>query len=360
MEEKNKIIALAEELARQKQTKRDFIVPSEQIQAETVELESGKKIMLHFPQPETEKKMAYGITEHCHDQIADKTKIPRTFYQRLKDSHPQLLVTNINELIKEKDARLVRTLDGNARALLSDRYRIIDNYDVLFNAMDVFKKLNDERNSQIFIKRADLTDTRLYIKALSNNLVDEVLGKKDGKIKGDPVEGGIIIANSEVGNGKYKVMPFMNVIRCTNGLIDEKTFARVHLGKKQEIGEIDWSDETLQLEDEALWSKIRDLITGTFNPEIFRKWVERINSVAQTDIEKPIVAVNNVVKNYDIPKERTEELLTTFAQEGYTQWGLSNAVTYLAQKESNYEQQIKMEQIGTKILEAKVEELVKA
>jgi len=352
----NDIVALATELQRQKETKRDFIVPSGQIKAENVTMEEGSsKIMLHIPSPEVpEHDLSYEITEHCHDQIAGKTRIPTRFYRRLQESHPELLVKNINTLIQEKDKRLVRTLDGKARALLSDRYRIIDNYDVLFNAMDVFKQMNDGEQKGIFIKRADLTDTRLYIKALSNSLVDEVFGHREGERRvGDAVQGGIIISNSEVGNGAYKVMPFMNVLKCQNGLISEESFAKVHLGRTKEVGEIDWSDDTLRLDDEALWSKISDLIRGTFNPEIFSKWVDRINGVAETVIEKPTVAINNVVKRYGLPPSRTDELLSAFAQEGYTQWGLSNAVTWVAHEVSDYETQVEMEKAGVKILEEK-------
>lgn len=357
----NDIVALAQELERQKQTKRDFIVPSSQIQAEKIVMENGlPKIFMTIPSVETaDASLRFEITNHCHDQISEKTKIPRTFYRRLQDSHPDLLVKNINTLIQEKDKRLIRTLDGKARALLSDRYKIIDNHDVLFNAMDVIKTLNETQGSEINLLRADLTETRLYIKAVSNKLIDEIFGHKENKERGDAVQGGIIISNSEVGNGAYRVMPFMNILKCNNGMISEQSFARIHLGKTKEVGEINWSDTTLQLDDAALWSKIKDLIIGTFDPDIFRKWVDKINNVARTEIERPVLAVNNVVKKYDLPQNKQEELLAAFAQEGYTQWGLSNAVTALAQKEQDYETQITMEKIGSKILEDSVEELVK-
>jgi len=355
--EMRKLVELARELERQKQSKKDFIVPSEQIRTM---YDIGKKtIRLSLPTANNDPHDVelFGITDTCHDQLAQKTKIPTQFYRRLKEDHPELLVRNINELIQEKDKRLVRVLDGNVRALLSDRYRIIDNYDVLFNAMDQFKTLNTENDARIFVKRADLSETRLYVKAISDRLKDTIFTNKEKPEVGDMVEGGIIIMNSEVGAGAYKVMPFMNVLKCQNGMISEESFTKVHLGRSKSIGQIDWSDETLSLEDAALWSKISDMIKGTFDPEIFMKWVDRINDKASTVIEKPILAVNNVVKNYDLPKSKAEELLSQFSQEGFTQWGLCNAVTAVAKNETNYDRQIELEKLGTRLMEVEVEEL---
>jgi hypothetical protein len=57
--------------------------------------------------------------------------------------------------------KLIRILDGKVRAILSDRYRIIDNYDLVFLALDEFQK-----KETIEIHRIDLTETMLYIKAI--------------------------------------------------------------------------------------------------------------------------------------------------------------------------------------------------
>ena len=40
---------------------------------------------------------------------------------------------------------MVRTLDGNARAFLSDRYRRLDNYDLLAHVLPMLRELPDAR-----------------------------------------------------------------------------------------------------------------------------------------------------------------------------------------------------------------------
>lgn len=363
----NKIVQLARELTRQKETKKDFIISSEDIKTDVQTLEDGDKVlMMHFPPvndiPDgvgvTPSHLRFGITDHTHSQISEKLRIPKNFYDRLKEGYPDLLVKNINELIPEKEKRLVRTLDGNVRALLSSRYRIIDNYDIFFNSLDIIKQLNAEKGAGIEVQRADLTDTRLYIKAISETLVDTIYPKTGETEVGDAVKGGIIICNSELGNGAFKVMPFMEVLKCKNGLISEDILSRIHLGRDKGIGEITFQADTILKQDEALWMKIRDMIKGTFNPEIFSKWVDKINEVAGTVIEKPVMAINNVVKNNNLNKDKVESLLAEFAKEGYTQWGLSNAITRVAQTETDYEKQIEMEKLGASILTVPVESIV--
>ena len=357
--ESSKIVQLAKELERQKNTKRDFIVLSDQIRTDCHTMENGRKtLFMYIPKIEESGIETFGITNHTHSQISDKLKIPKTFYDRLKEDYPDLLVNNINELMPEKEKRLVRTLDGNVRALLSSRYRIIDNYDVFFNSLDVVKKLNNQNNLAIHPLRADLTDTRLYIKLISESLIDTIFPDKENKGRGDAVNGGIIICNSEVGNGAFKVMPFMNVIKCTNGMISEDILSRIHLGRDKGIGEITFKEDTLASEDETIWLKIRDMIEGTFNPEIFSKWVDKINDVASIEIEQPVKAINNIVKNNNLNKDKVDTLLAEFAKEGYNQWGLSNAITSVAKTETDYEKQIDMEKLGAKILTLKVEDII--
>jgi len=351
----NSLVELAKELERQKNSKMDYIVPQQQV--EVVYDVDEKTHKLRFMQEkEKNREFVYSdkfnITEHCHYQISQKSGIPYKFYENIREKHPHLLNENINTLLND-GKNLVRTLDGKARAFLSDRYRVMDNYDILFQAMEVFDELN-KSGAGIEIIKANLTDTRLYVKATSDNLFGRVFGKPPGLEKakeGDEVRGGIIITNSEVGASAFRVEPFISVLACTNGMISDRSLARVHLGKRFDVvGEIDWSDETLKLQDMALWSLVKDMIKKTFDPIVFQEWLDDLNQRGREKIEKPTIAVNNVIRNHGLAKARTDLLLSKFAENGFTRWGLSNAITNVAQEVSNYDEQVRMERIGNKII----------
>ncbi|PUA34192.1 MAG: hypothetical protein B9J98_00955 [Candidatus Terraquivivens tikiterensis] len=148
----------------------------------------------------------------------------------------------------------------------------MNNYDIVFLALDGF-----EKKETIEIFRIDLTETMLYLKAIDRTLTSEIRQE-------DIVYGGIIIRNSEVGASALRVEPFILRKVCLNGLILQYSLKKTHLERQTlEIGEIDWSEETRELEDKALWSKIRDIIRATFDKQIFRSWV--INLRENTKIE---------------------------------------------------------------------------
>jgi hypothetical protein len=348
--EKKGLEEIDQELLRQLETKKDYIVDTSNLITHYDSL-SGKITMEIFG---LEKPVSFELTDHCHNQVGAKLKIPSKYYDYLKEKYPELLIKNVNTLLPDqKTGRMVRTLDGQARAFLSDRYKVVDNYDIFRVVLQEFEKIRADMDLQVIDSR--LTDQNLYIKAISKDLTDEI--SREDKKKGDVIYGGIIISNSEVGQGKYKVMPYINVVVCNNGMIRDKGLQKVHLGRKLEEQMIDWSDKTNELEDELLISKIRDMVHSTFKREVFQEWVDEINKVAREHIPKPTIAVNKLVKTFDISKEETDQLLHKFAEYGYTKWGLCQTVTDIAQTQKNYDKQVLYERIGPKILEMEVKEL---
>lgn len=339
---------LVAELERQKTSRYDVVVPTTQL---SVGVDVGTNtIFMDVPQVQDHlPNKKHEITRYAHEQLATKCNIPQRYYDYMRDQGKlDLLTDNVNTWLPDREKRLIRVMDDKVRAVLSDRYRIIDNYDVLFEALQEFKKIQAS-GINVNIKETSLTDRHLYIKVTSPDLTGEVMHYQG---KTEPVEAGIIISNSEVGCGAFRVEPFINVLVCQNGLIGEHKLAKVHLGKERGIGMIDWSDKTLEYQDMTLWSEIKDLITTTFNPSIFKEWLDKINKVASVEIQKPILAVDNIIKKYAIPQSIKDDLVHQFMKETPTAWGLSMAVTRVAQDQSSYEKQIDLERIGTKILES--------
>jgi hypothetical protein len=320
---------LVEELKRQKENSLDIISRDEDIKA-IPDNEFGLLLKVS-------NKGAWPLTEWAHSQLAEKLEIPKRYYDRMRESKKfELLSENINAWLGGK-RRLIRILNGRIRAILSDKYRIIDNYDLVFLALDEFK-----RKETVEIYRIDLTETMLYLKAIDRTLTDSV---KDEDI----IYGGLIIRNSEVGASALRIEPFILRRICSNGLILEHSLKKIHLGRQTlEINEIDWSDETRELEDRILWSKVRDIIKATFDRKVFSSWVKRFKESIEIEIEKPIEAVNNIVRHLGLTEEQKQKLLMHFSET--TKYGLINAVTNLAGQSKNIEEQIKLEEFAGKIL----------
>ncbi len=328
---------LVAELERQKETKIDLIVDPRTIIAES----DGESIRLRIPE-----YVAYNLTSWAHEQLAQKLGIPLKYYNRcLEAGKPELLAANVNAWIGDKEKRLLRIQDGAIRAILSDRYKVMDNYDLVFLALEEFKS-----KETIRILKATVTETMLYIKAIDTTLLAEIR-------EGDNVQGGLIIRNSEVGASAFRVEPFILRQICSNGLIGEYALKKVHLGKQTELGEIDWSDETRDLEDKLIWTKARDVIRQTFDRTIFQSWVNKLQESTEIPIEKPIRAANNIAKIALLTEQQKESLLAYFVE--HTKYGLVNAMTSVARDASNPDEEVRVEEVAGKVLNTGDEEFKK-
>ena len=150
----------------------------------------------------------YGITSLAQRQLAEKLKIPFACFERMRAGHPDLLDRNVNTwLHTEGDRRMIRTLDGQVRAVLSDRYRRLDDFDLAESVLPILQRPEGARFESV-----ELTDTKMYLKVITPGVEFEVA-------PGDIVQAGIVITNSEVGCGTLSVQPLLYRLVCKNGLI---------------------------------------------------------------------------------------------------------------------------------------------
>ncbi|KAB2946884.1 MAG: DUF932 domain-containing protein [Candidatus Methanoperedens sp.] len=319
---------LANELKRQRDTKKDFIAPSQKIRV----VPSPTDIILNI-----EDTGNYSITPQCHNQIAGKLEIPQGYYDRLRTSSPDLLSKNINHWLEKENPKLIRTLDGKARAFLSDRYKIIDNDDVFFMSVDEMGK----GNMQFF--RADLTENYLFLKAVSTTTQAEIR-------KGDVVQAGLIIRNSEIGLSRFQVEPFVLRLFCLNGMIvPDNGMKQTHIGRK--MGEGIYSRETQELNALASLSAMRDIVRATINGQSFDNTVKLLIAASETEIIKPNQAINNISIHAGFTDIETENILYNFIhQNDPTKYGLLNAITSTAKNAETAERMTELETKANEVI----------
>ncbi|WAM22719.1 MAG: hypothetical protein OI715_01075 (plasmid) [Candidatus Methanoperedens sp.] len=320
---KQQLVPVFQELKRQRETRRDLIVDSRTLTA----VAEPERIVIDIP-----KFGTHPLTRWAHDQLATKVQIPQAYYNKMIEAHNfGLLANNVNAWLPTEDKRMIRIMDGNIRAILSDRYRVMDNYDLVFLALDEFSKAGAD------VHKVNLTDSHLFIKAVTPKLQGEIR-------PGDIVQGGLIIKNSEVGASRFAVEPFVLRLKCTNGLVISQGYSRVHLGKRKEEGEFNWSSETINLENQAIWSAVRDVIGQTFDPANFEALVEKLKGNADTPVKEPVKAVDNVVTAIGLTEATKEMLLKNFLDEkDFSQWGLTNALTATARQLPAPDEQVDLE-----------------
>lgn len=330
MQQRKSLVELALQVEAIKQTKKDFIVPSRQIEMDN----EGR---LHWGGG------AYHTGVIAHEQLASKLDIPKKYYDRMKDNDIDLLSTNVNTWLKQDtDNRMLRTTDRMARAILSDRYRPLDN-DVILEA--VLPVLMEHSDMQVV--SAEITDRRMYLSVISPKLTGDV------KV-GDTVQQGLTISNSEVGLGTVRVEPLWYRLACLNGMIRATAMKKYHIGKKIESDDYGFfSQQTIDVDNTAFIMKIQDTVRHSFNELAFREDLKKVSLTANNKIEANLDdAVIEVTKRFDLSKSESDSVLKNLINGGdLSQWGMGNAVTAVANHIQDYDRIIDLQRIGGRIID---------
>lgn len=342
---------LAAEITRQQESKKDYIAHHENL---TMELQPVEAQTGHTKQPIPILNMANGnggyrfkMTDLFHEQVSSKLGIPKTYYERMRNEAPALLVGNANHWLKEsRDRAMVRTLDGKARAFLSEKYRPLDNHDL---AEAVLPALLE---SDCGVESSELTERRLYIKAVTKRIELEVK-------KGDVVQAGIVISNSEVGLGAVKVEPLVFRLICLNGaIINDMGVRKYHVGKAGSEFGLDgadefYRDETRLADDRAFWMKVVDVTRATLSEVKFRAIVARWQEATEQKIDgNPVKVVEEVSKRYNLREAEGTGILQHLIQgSDLSAYGLMNAITRTSQDVPDYDRATDLERLGPRILE---------
>jgi len=342
---------LAAEVGRQAQMKRDFIAPANRIKYvlsdEAVDTGYTRLTMDGQETP-------YNIGELFHNQMGEHLKIPRAYYQRMLANAPVLLRRNVNHwLAQDPSNRMIRTLDGRARAFLSDRYRVLDNFDLCEAILPLFTKHNLE------VVSADVTERRLYLKAIHPGLKAEVQGRKVG----DVVQGGVSVWNSETGFGTMGAAAFIYTLSCLNGMtVPMSGLRRFHLGRRYDGDEAQaqevFRDETREMDDRAFFMKIQDVVSACLEEKRFQEVMRKISDAASdnemsTSKGRPIEeAVEVTRKSFGLTETEGASILKHLINGGdLSRWGLASAVTRAAQDTESYDRFDDLQRIGGEIVE---------
>lgn len=303
------------------------------------------------------------MNHYAKTQLAEKVGIPFPYFARMEERGPVLLAENVNYWFqKEPERRLVRVAEGHVRAILSDRYRVgLDNYGLAFQVAERAK----EHDATIL--QCDLSETRMQIRIGVPNAREKLgemtaelraryatgshpLGRGAMVLDADYAVPGLLVSNSEVGAGAFRVEPYVMRLVCWNGLVSEVGLYKVHVGAKMELGEVVYRDDTRDTADELVSKQVRDIIDATFKPEVLHAQVAKLLGAKEVAIQKPVEVVDAATKYLRLSEKRREDLLRYFAAEGDTLFGLIQGVTRQAQDFADPDQQTEFERAAGAIL----------
>jgi hypothetical protein len=325
---------LAVELDRQNAAKRDFIVT-----APSVRLDSTKQVRLSAT--DGGEYALFTPNDLFHRQTGDALGIPTKYYDRCRADYPELLTENVNGWLGRSDKRhTVRTLDGTARAFLSDRYRRIDNYEIAQNVLPLIGEMDGAK-----VESCEVTENRMYLKVVNPRLELDV-------VPGDTVQACIIISNSEVGLGSVSVMPLIYRLVCSNGMIvNDARQRKYHVGRQNNEAWELFSDATLQADDRAFMLKLADIVRTSVDAAKFAVIIGKLREAARASFSAPVADVVELISNrYGFTKSDNDGILQHLIKGGdLSIWGLGNAVTRAVSDSDSYDRATALEGAGWQV-----------
>jgi hypothetical protein len=365
---------LVNELKDQNLQKTDFVVP-----ANLLSMEGGKLVVNNYNSNESLSKLLseVGIAGEepgkiildcmpvLHQNLSEKLDIPRKYYNKIQSLHsPELIDQNVSYWLRNMKGNVfLRTFinedktAGYARAILSDRFNVIDNFDVLLATLEAVKKsgiaLKIEDNG------CDLTENKMYVRFVAPEIeinAPELLKKykspRGGGV-GDGIISGFVITNSEVGQGAFSISPRAVVLKCANGMVFKNdAFSKVHLGAKMEnFAQIDWSEDTKRKNYELIQAQVADAVTAFTSESFLAKKISELMEYAEEDLKHPIECVKNVSKHLSISEEKEKSILDFFIHGGdFTPMGVSQAITFYAHETKDADESHDLESAAMDIL----------
>ena len=387
--DRDAISRIAGQIIEQKKTKRDFIYPTRLLtftdRGELGLKEVGKAFevdgLIVFDWEEAERRAdeaaladrdstirtidgvpALPLNKTAAQQLFGRLNVPMKFASYLEGKeYRDILGDLMRELLVRDDRKfLVRTLNGKVRAVLSDRYRMLDNADLFFCAVEKFQ----ESGAQLW--KARLWDDGFEMFGVAPHIAGEVTTDRtfdpgDGWSSrwygkgGDVHNAAVRIRNSETGQGGLEVK--LSIMRrvCANFNVWADGVSQIHAGGRNENEGLILSDETKTKEAELVWSKVKDAITTAFNADKFQAYIDLLNNATKIKIEAPEAAVDNVLKAYEITEDRKAAILANLLGSGdLSKFGLCQAVTAAAHKldsDGNAEAASRLEEVGGALIQ---------
>lgn len=338
---------LSERLIKDREAAKDYVIDTRKMAMHARESDEKSTSGGYAIKPTLE---LYGTSDELpirplvHDQIGARLEIPGKYYDRMLRDQPQLLVANVNAWFAHKpELRMVRTMEGSARAFLSNRYQRVDNWQVAEAALPILGRIPG-----VQIKSCQVTETRLYIQAVSPRVQGEVR-------KNDVVQAGVVISNSEVGAGSVSVSAMVWRLVCLNGMITGDRFRAYHVGRKVEEEGAMWSDRTRRIDDSLILSKVQDMVNSAIDANMFESRLNKMRALTGETMARgadPAKAVEVLAKKIGASDEERGGILRALIEgKDLSAWGFLNAVTNQAHGSRSYDRSVEMEAAGGMLLD---------
>lgn len=262
----------------------------------------------------------YSLSDLATTQMCQKLGIPVDYYRRLPDQMKAIIANFDLERMKEA-SYLLRGKGEWVRAFLSAEYVAYNNAQIAETVQGLLGQ------AAVTVKSFVLEETHLYMKLVSEDIAIQESGLKAG----------IMIGNSEVGQGSVSVEPFVFRKACTNDLVvsQEKSFRHPHI----------------HFTVSELNHRMAEGISNVF--EVASSILDAFLRTREESIPDPVATIRRLAADRKLSQKFTDEVVSSYQIEpDPTRFGVINAFTQAAQHLAPL-QRIETERFAGTLLAAK-------
>lgn len=313
----------------------DLYAPAERIK---VDLDEGKRLFRAL----IADRPALGLHQHGLDQLAGRIGFNTRFLHDLQEKGEQwsqeLGAQIFNELLQHRPAKekyLVRTVNGQGRAFLSDAYKCIDSRPM------VDEMIGMARKEGALIVDGIYSETRVQLKVIIDELVEI--------FPGEWAVLGFGYSNSDFGDGAVQFEGFIERLLCLNGAMVSTKFRQIHLGKRAGNDAL-LSERTLKLMSAGDKSAARDTVRGLLSKESRDKLVDQVRAAYARELNPAQMEafLKKQVTQADA-KAIVEKFTSADVVEvpaGQNAWRFSNAISWLARETEDGRKKMDLERLA--------------
>jgi hypothetical protein len=250
----------------------------------------------------------------------------------------------LNKKIKQQGSKryLTRSVTGQVRGFMSDRYRRLD----VRPLVESLVSTSVSGYGAVPID-AHVLETSFHMKLVLPRIFEPITNEV-GVF-------GLTFRNSDFGAGRLYIKGFFNRLWCTNLAMCEDGISQVHLGRVLS-DDIAFSQRTYELDTMTMASAIGDVVKHIFSAENIERRMLLIQQAhaedAGTDVGKVLKGLVKGSKLYQGEAKQVTEAFNSPDVEmlppGQNRWRLSNAISLIAQK-TKPDRQLELEEVAGEV-----------
>jgi hypothetical protein len=324
---------------------RDVVPQDRVIPAAAIEFKADEG-QLQYIAPSGKKdgqKLVETFHRNALQQIADRLDVPMAYVDRVAAKGQwglDLLAKDLQEHADHsQDRYLVRSVNGQARGVLSDSFRRMD-------CRPGFMTLMEQAHAQgMIVSDGVFTDTRSSVKIIFPRPLEV--------FPGEWMVFGNEWSNSDYGRGAENLREFFWRAWCWNGATGETILRSVHQGKRLS-DDIAYEQDTIEADARAHALALRDAARDGMSERRIHRMIEGIRAANETKIDGKARA-EGLKKT--LTKAEAEQVVQAFngadvenMPAGNTLWRWSNAISWVGGKQEDADRRLDFERLAGEVL----------